>query len=291
MSDKEPDIWSYRDARSYVRDICVWKEACERGFSYRKLARMAELGSPSYIRMYMDGTRNLRPDTALQLADALGLSGDAAQFFVLLTQFTQSEEPDVKLRHYEQMLRYSVRNGVNRLDAARLAYFTEWYVPVVHAMGSLGSFRADAAWIGRALLPAIPRKSAQRALDILFELGIFGLDEHGRFAVREPVLETEPGVRGLWIREYHRAMIRLSERALDLLAPEDRFLRGFTVTLPQSKMTEVQEIMQSTMKNLFYRILELQKGLESIEGEVVQCNLQFFPLTDTAQRLARGDRR
>lgn len=291
MTADNPNIWIYRDARAYVGDLIAYRTATERGFSIRKLVRLAELGSPSYIRMYLDGSRNLRPATADRLADALGLRGDAAQFFVLLTQFTQSDDPDERLRHYEQMLHLAVRNGANRLDAARLAYFTEWYVPVVHAMGSLGSFRPDAEWIGRTIVPTIARKSAQRALDILFELGIFALDEDGRFTVRERVLETDPEVRGLWIREYHRAMIRLSERALDLLASDERFLRGFTVTLPSHKVSEVHSWLQDTMKSLFYRILELQKGMAAVEGEVVQCNLQFFPLTDVQQRLAKGERR
>lgn len=275
-----PEIWTYRDPRVWVADLCAWKQRTERHFSYRKLARFADLGSPGYIQTYMAGRRNLRPETAKRLAGALGMSAEEVEFFVLLTTFEQAADPDERARTYEQILRRAVAHGTGRLDAARLYYFTRWYVPVVHAMASLAGFRPDPAWIAPRVLPAIVRDDARRALRVLFDLGIFRHDDEGRFRVEEPVLEAEDAdAESLWIREYHRAMLRLAERSLDLLGPADRLLAGFTVTVPTDRIDEALRWGEETMHELFYRVLGTQEDEEATDGEVLQFSFQGVRLS------------
>lgn len=276
-----PDIFAYLDARAYLADAIAYKQAHERHFSYRKLARLADLASPGYIQAYMAGARNLKPTTAERLAAALGLEGDAREFFVLLVAYTQANNDDTRTRHYEQLLRLAVRHGSGRLDAARLAYFTEWYVPVVHAMANLADFRPDPAWIAARIVPNLRPAEAARALEILAELDIVRTGSDGSIQVAESVLESDPALRSIWLREYHRAMIRLAERSLDLLASEERSINGFTVTVPAEALDTFMRRAEDLLRSLFYDTLAAQQGGQ-VRGEVVQCNLQVFCLTRIA---------
>lgn len=282
MPITKPTIWTYRDARPFVGDYCAWRQASEKHFSFRKLAGFANLGSPGYIQTFIQGKRNLKPATALCLAEALGLPADEAEFFVVLVQFTQAASPDEKAGYYEQLLRLSVKHGAGRVDAARLAYFTEWYIPTVHAMASLAGFQANPEWIGRRVLPRIRPAEAQKALDTLVELNLIAIRSDGRVDVLERVVGNDPAFQSILIREYHRAMIRLGERALDTLRGSDRSVNGFTVTVPRDRLDQVQRWTEELMRDLFYKILSLQDGAGQVDGEVVQCNVQAFRMTDMA---------
>lgn len=281
--EEPPEIWRYRDARRFLGDLCAFKAAVDADFSYRQLSRFAELGSPNYVQMFLRGRRNLKPSTARRIAAAIGLDEQEVRFFAVLTQFTQSANPEERAGWYEELLRLAVRyGGTGRIDAAKLAYFTHWYIPVIHAMASLKGFRPDPHWVAARIVPRIRPYDAKRALGILFELEIFEENEDG-FEVHEPRLETEEGLRGVWLREYHRAMIRLSEQALDMWPPEERTTSALTVTVPHELVAKLLERVDEHRRELFEWLMAEQEGVEGVDGEVMQVNLQAFRLTDVRE--------
>lgn len=288
LTTERPDIFSFRDARSYLEALCHWKRDNERGFSFRRLVQLADLGSPGYIQTYIAGKRNLTRRTAEKLAEALRLTTDESDFFVLLVAFTQADDDREKSRWYEQMIAVSVRHGTGALDAARLAYFTDWYLPAIHTMASLPEFRADPQVIARRLEPNIDPRDARRALDVLCDLGILHIRKDGGADVCEPVLEVPEELRSMWVREYHRSMIRLSERALESWSRDLRHIGALTVTVPELHLKEVYGWVEAFRHDLFRRILALHD--ESKPGRVVQFNFQGFPLTHAENEQNRSGR-
>lgn len=283
---QEPVLWQARAARAWVEAVFEARRTVDRGTSWRKLARWAGFGSPNYIQSWLRGERNLRPESATALAGALGLDGPAAAFFGVLVAFEQADDPDERHARYVELLRLSVEHGeTGRLDAARLAYFSHGYIPAVHAMASLRGFQRDPHWIAARLVPRIRSFDAKKALDVLAELGIFAEDAEGRFEVREPRLETEPGLQGLWLREYHRAMLRLAEQALDVWPADRRVGSALTVTVPSALVPELFARVDGFRRELFHWLMSEQAELDGVEGEVMQVNLQAFPLTDLAGEL------
>ncbi len=274
---QRPGIWEYRDARGFLADLCAWKQASERNFSFRKIARFADLGSPGYVQTYLDGKRNLKPDTAARIGAAVGLDDEEIEFFGILVQFTQAEETEARAAFFEQLVQRSLARGTGRLEAARLAYYTEWFIPVVHTMASLDGFLPDPDWIADRTSPRVNPRDARRALDVLQDLGMLEI-RNGHAIVTERVVAPDPELDSFLLREYQRSMIRLGERALDLLDRSERSINGFTVTVPASELDTVRAWAEETMSSLFYRILALQEGTRPV-GEVVQCNLQVFALT------------
>lgn len=278
-----PEIWAYRDARAFVRDRCAWKRAHEREFSYRKLARLADPASPGYIQGFAAGRRNLRPETARRVGKALGLDIDEAEFFVHMTTWTQAPDGPERETAWQALTSAAVRRGRGRLSGARLRYLMHPYIPVVQAMASLIGFRPDPVWIAPRTVPLIRIDEARHALAVLRELGVLVFDDKGGWSIREPVLETAPDAQGQWMREYHRAMLQLSERALDLLDRDDRRAVGFTVTVPRDRLPEPLAASEAMMRELFDPILAWQEDLDAVDGDVVQCSLQVFRLSRTAE--------
>lgn len=285
--NSRPVLWEYRDARAFVAAACRWKATVDPDFSFRALARQAGFASPNYPQMFIRGLRNLRKESAESLAEALGLDPHEKAFFVLLTVFTQTDDPEKRRALFAELLHDAIRNGgTGTLDQARLAYFSHWYIPVVHAMASLADFRADPAAIAKRISPPVRRHEAEKALRTLCELGILELGSGGEVRVHEPRLETDPHLRGIWIREYHRAMIRLSLEALDHWPSDQRTVNALTVTVPHERKAWLLQHLDEIRRDLFTRLMAEQLTLDRVDGEVFQINFQVFPLTATPKHEA-----
>jgi uncharacterized protein (TIGR02147 family) len=288
LSPPPPSLWEYRDARRYLNDLIVWKKEVEGGFSFRRLAFLADLGSPNYIQMFLKGARNFKPQTARRVGEALGLKGKELDYFVVLIQFTQAEDEEERGRWYEELLRFLIRQGIGTIDAHRLNYFRYWYIPVIHAMASLKGFHPDPEWIAQKVVPPIRPREAELALQTLKELGILVLAKDGTFEVKEPRLETSEGIRSIWIREYHRAMIRLAEASLDQWSPELRTTSAVTITVPRKRISEILQWVDRYRREIFERISLLIGEEVPVDGEVMQINFQGFLVTDITDQFSQG---
>ena len=76
VSGREIDVFEYLDYRAFLRDLYLERKERGRGFSYRAFSRRAGLKSPNYLKMVIDGIRNITPAMAERFARALGLDGD-----------------------------------------------------------------------------------------------------------------------------------------------------------------------------------------------------------------------
>jgi uncharacterized protein (TIGR02147 family) len=88
------DLFSYTDYRSFLRD---WLAAANgrKSFSFRQFASRAGLGSPGYLKMVIDGQRNLGVDGLERFMNGMRLIGEDRLFFrnlVLWNQAATGEE-------------------------------------------------------------------------------------------------------------------------------------------------------------------------------------------------------
>ena len=277
---KLPAIWTYRDARLYLRDAVDAHKRANAKFSYRQLSLEADLGSPNYIQAFLKGERQFKETTARSVARALRLDRSSADFFVLLVLFAQAGDQVERRQLYRAVLEASVKHGSGTIDLARLEYFSAWYVPVVHAMASLAGFSPDPDQIAKNIVPPIRKSEALKALEILSTLGILVVDPAtGLFELREAELSTSADIRSVWIREYHLAMLRISDSALDRWSKEYRNVSSLTVTVAMEQIPWLVARIDQFRNELFAEILAGQSSDARVKGEVYQINLQAFPVT------------
>ena len=98
-------MFEYVCARTYLAAHFERVKEQNPAFSYRAFSRLAKLKSPNYLKLVVDGKRNLSPAMASRFAKACGLQGDQASYFGSLVRFTQAEtardreEPTPPWRH------------------------------------------------------------------------------------------------------------------------------------------------------------------------------------------------
>ena len=59
MSCECPLVFSYVDYRRYLADYYAHAKKCHYGFSFRVFSKRAEISSSNYLRLVIDGKRNL----------------------------------------------------------------------------------------------------------------------------------------------------------------------------------------------------------------------------------------
>jgi hypothetical protein len=67
----------FDDYRAALRALYAHKKQHEYGFSHRAFSRRAGLKSTNFLKLVMDGERNVSPKVAARFADALGLNATA----------------------------------------------------------------------------------------------------------------------------------------------------------------------------------------------------------------------
>jgi len=269
-----PVVFRYLDARRFLGDYYRYKKATSRAFSYRAFSRKVGLGSPNYLKLVIDGERNLTSEMAGRFAAGVGLAGKARTYFVDLVAFTQAKTTDEKAACYERLIRFREHREVHRIDLAYGQYHRDWYIPAIRELAFREDFQHDPAWVARQLLPPIRESQAREALELLEELELLVQGEDGRWRPADALLSTGPEVKGMHYVQYHRTMIGRALAALDELPPADRDISSVTVTLGPDGVQLLKERLRS-----FRRELLQQSAEETDPRRVLQVNLQLFPLT------------
>jgi uncharacterized protein (TIGR02147 family) len=271
---KLPVVFDYHDYRAYLRDLYTEKKKRGRGFSFRAFSRRAKLRSPNYLKLVMDGQRNLTREMAGRFAEACGLEGDASAFFVDLVELGQSKTSREREAAYGRLSGFSRYRKAHRLELAQAAYHSTWYLPAIRELAARRDFRDDPEWIARMLRPRIATEEARKALSTLVDLGLLVRGKGSRLAQGAPVVTTGPETRGIHIATYHRAMLQRASSSIDDIPAPERDISSLTLCMSADGVKRLKERVQRFRKEL----LALSED-EADPKVVVQLGFQLFPLT------------
>lgn len=268
------DVFRHRDYRSFLREFYEHNKQRKGGYSLRAFSKGTGLRSPNYLKLVMDGERNLTPEMALRFGEGCGLSGESLEYFCELVAFNQARLARERELHYERLRRFSRFRKVHKLDAAQAEYHSEWYIPAVRELAVRQDFEEDPAWIARTLLPPISAAQAKRALSVLTELGLLVRNDAGRLVQPEELVETPEGPLGHHVVEFHRAMMAHAAGALDLVPREEREIASLTLCISDAQFDQ----LKAELAALRSVLLQRYRSDDSAE-RVVQLNFQMFPLS------------
>jgi uncharacterized protein (TIGR02147 family) len=281
-SDNETDVMSFLDYRAFLRAFYEDRKR-ERGMSYRSFSRRAGLTSPNYLKLVIDGERNLSADMAKRFAKACGLKGSRERYFCALVAFNQARTLDERNRLYARLRRSRKAREARRLDDAQDLYHSRWYLPAIREFVTAHAFVEDPRWIAKQLWPPISVRDAREGVALLCDLGLLRRDEDGRLVQAEPTVTTGPELRSLHLGNFHRTMIDHAKKAIDDVPPLERDISSLTLCLGASGLTRVKQAIQRFRREL----LDVSE-LEEEPGQVVQVNFQLFPLTRVASHAPKA---
>jgi len=269
------DVFAYLDYRAFLR--AYYEEAKSRGpFSYRAFARRAKLRSPNYLKLVIDGERNLSSAMAERFAEACALSEEGAEYFRELVAFAHARTSREQNERYAKIRGHRRYRSAHRLDVAQDAYHSRWYLPAIRELVLHAQFREDADWISAHLLPAVKPAEVELALATLIDLGMLVRDAHGRLRQGTKLVSTGAETRSLHLANFHRAMMAHAAESLDTVPPEERDISSLTLCVSRGGLAQLKLKIQR-----FRAELLALSDLEDKPEQVVQVNFQLFPLSRT----------
>lgn len=269
-----PSIFEYLDYRAYLQDMFAFRKRMKRQFSHRFFARESGFASPNFLKLVMDGRRNLTADSIGKVAKGFRLNKGEREFFENLVFMNQAASHEQRNHYYQKMTRLKGFADIQPLEKASYEYFSNWYCPVVREIVLFGERRHTPETIAALLDPPITAREAEKTLDLLTNLGLIRKDAHGRWAQKDRAVSTGPEVRSLVATNFHREMLRLAGESIERHPSEKRDITSVTLSVNRDKMPEIKEKTAAFRKEL----LEMACADDDAD-QVVQVNIQAFPLT------------
>ena len=272
------DVFAFLDARQFLRAYYEAEKKRRRSFSYRCLSRKAGFRSPNFFKLFIDGQRNLGPETVDKVSQALGLNTAEAEFFADLVAFTQARSVAEKNRAFERIAACRRFRSARRIEGGLFTYLSHWYYPAIRELTANPEFQEDPRWIARTLRPPISAREAKQALNLLLSLGLVVRDEAtGRIHRGEPTLTTEHEVTSLAVKNFHRQMLEKGSESIDTVKAHKRDLAALTACVSEKTAALIKERVHRFREE----IAELCDQDED-PSVVYQMNVQLFPLSATS---------
>lgn len=276
---ERPSIFEYSNYRAYLKDSYLKAKEAHRQFSFRVFSRMAGFKSPNFLKLVMEGQRNLSAESIQQIAQALKLGKEESAFFRNLVLLEQAETLEEKKYFAEQVARSRAYRRHRPLGKDQISYYSHWYNIAIRELADTEGFRAEPAWIASALTPRITESEAQQGLETLLKLGLLKTEQDGRIRQNESVLSTGNEIASVLVGEFHRQMILKGSEAIERFPSVERDISSLTLGLSKKGAQDVKELIQSFRKQL----LEIAQNDQQPE-RVYQVNFQLFPLSKREEK-------
>lgn len=278
-----PNVFTYEDFRHYLRDLYEHLKIEKKQFSFRFFANAAGFRSTNFLKLVMEGKRNLSLSSIEKFARGLKLTEPEAGFFFDLVQMNQAEDETVRASYVERLRRARELQKIRPLSEEELSYYTHWYFVPIREMLSLPTFNPNPEWIARKLRPSILSIEAKRALEELEKLGLIAKDAQGKWQQAEGFLSTPKEVTSSLIAQFHRHMIAKGSESIDRFAKQGREISSITLPLSAASFQQIKMLLRQFQNQI------LEVAMQDKEPTAVfQVNFQAFPLT-TVPDLTKKD--
>jgi uncharacterized protein (TIGR02147 family) len=269
-------IYLYGNFREFLNDFYLGAKEENPKFGFKIFAQMAGFKSPSFLKLVMQGKRNLATPSIESISLALKLNREEAFFFRNLVLMNQAHGTEEKQSFAAQLIRSREYKKLHPLSQAQYSFLSQWYLAAIHELVSLPHFKEDPDWIGNHLSPKITAKQAETAVEELLKLGLLIRNESGKLERSETNITTPDEVVSSYAVHFHKEMLKKAAESIDNIPRDRREITTVTFSMSERKIAEIKEIIHRCRKEI------LECTTTDPESDAVfQLNFQLFPLGDS----------
>lgn len=283
-----PNISEYMDYRKYLADFYSFRRHQTkkdlRPYSYQMFSAAANIKSPQYLRLIIDGKRNLSDDMVAKFAKALNLTRDHTDELRILVHFTQATDPAERNRHLKTLmeLRVSQKIKSGEIDSKAFDQIPSWVAWILHSMTDLKDISFDIQTLKNLLGEKATQDEIQQALDKLLESGQLTRDpETGKIKKSRPILENADNIPVALVRKLQAELLYLGMESLFQDEPMEREFGTVTLSLTEKEFEEIKFKLRQIRKQM---TKDNSIARAQAPGErIYQLNIQLFPVTQKAE--------
>ncbi|MGL1903758.1 MAG: TIGR02147 family protein [Fibrobacterales bacterium] len=273
------NLYKYIDYREYIKEYYRVNKESRFGFSYRAFSKKAGFSSPSFIRLVIEGEKNLTKNSVLKLSHAMELNTEECEFFEDLVFFGQAKIFDEKQHYLTRIDLRRDKNDPSVLKPAQFDYLKDWYNPLLLEMVSVNGFEEDPVKIASMIPFEVTPKQVKAALEFLIQNGFLERDGRGKLVKVDKTLATGPldeqEVLQILARSFHKKMTELAVEAVTRFSKEQRNTTNTTLSFSRKSY----QLATERIKAMRYELLELAASDDETDT-VYQLNVNLFPLME-----------
>ena len=280
-----PELSQFVDFREYLSAFYNYKKENTksrlRPYSYSDFSAAANIKSPNYLKLIIEGKRNLSKDMSKKFAKALKLNRSQTKEFELLVEYCQEKDPLQRTRNLKELSEFRAKRSIDvgEINKETWDQVSNWLVWVLYAMADQKDVNFSPAGLRKLLRGQVNEAQIQQALDKLVKADDIKINPE-TFEVEK----TSQNMSGLdevpaeLVRKIQSELIYLGLESLHKNTPHEREVSGFTMAMTEKEFEWVRFELRKLRKQIQK---EISMKREQTKGDrVYQVNIQLFPVTD-----------
>lgn len=276
-----PNVFSYSDYRSFLRDMYQYKKSLNSQFSENAFVFQAGFGKNSrgYLGLVLKGKRNLTAKSIIGFSQAMGLGSEESIFFENMVLFNQAKTEKEKVYFFERM-KVGARGAKSKIVdvlSSQYRYLNEWHLVVLRELVGLVDFKEDADWIVRRLNHRISKDKVEQGIEDLLNLGLIARNETGKLVISDPIVlfsSTKNNFKNS--SKLHHDFCQKAAEEMMLEDFENRAAQLMTLSISQKKFEDLRQELKDFTKMILKKYVHNEKNTADI---VVQIGSQLIKLT------------
>jgi uncharacterized protein (TIGR02147 family) len=284
-----PSLSDYMDYRLFLADFYQAKKAQTRlsirQYSYAIFSAAADIKSPNYLKMIIEGKRNLSLDMVAKFGKACGLNKAQAEEFRLLVLFNQSEDPADRNYALKQLSEYRVEQKLKHgeLDRKVFEKVPNWIGWIIYALVDQEGVSFEPTQLKDLLRGKASESEISDALENLLRSGELVRDAVTNKISKGKPTEAPEEVPSALVRKLQMQLMYLGLESLYQDSAVEREFGALTLSLTMKEFEEIKFKLRQLRKSLHKE--NAISRMNSKGERVYQLNLQIFPVSNASSKI------
>lgn len=282
-----PRLNAFTDYRMYLREFYEYRRAQTRNllrpYSYATFAAAADIKSPNYLKLIIDGQRNLSTEMARRFAKAMGLSKEETEEFLALVDYTQATEPLERNRFLKVLADFRVRQQLKNgeINAETWAKVPSWVTWVLYSLADQKSVGFSPDELYELMRGKARAEDIRRSLEKLLASGELHKTENGEVVKGRELMSGSEDVPVAMVRKLQAELIYLGLESLFQDQAHEREFGAQTMALTEKEFEQLKFELRQFRKRWAKDVGVARKTEKG--DRVFQLNIQLFPVTKGAK--------
>ncbi len=284
VAKMQPLISEYTDYRKYLKDTYEYRRRNEstgmRSYSYSHFSAAADIKSPNYLKLIIEGKRNLSDDMITRFARALRLEKQQAEEFKSLVLYGQADEPVERNKYLKDLAEIRAdQESDSDANKEKWEKVPGWIGWVLYAIMDQKNAGFEPEQLQKLFRAKANVQEVRESLQKLIASGELVQDpETGELKRPKELVDTPQDLPVALIRRLQTELIYLGIESLFRDSPKDREFGALTLALTQEEFEQVRFELRQLRKRIHK---DISTKRQTTKGDrVYQLNIQLFPVTE-----------
>ena len=284
-----PPLADYMDYRKFLSDWYQHRRFLSkrdlRPYSYAMFSAGADIKSPNYLKMIIEGRRNLSEEMIMKFSRAMSFNKEQSDEFRLMVLFDQAHDPAARNFFLKELSDFRVqqqlRNG--QIDKRIWEKIPNWITWILYAMFDQNGVEFQPQKLRELLRGKANEVEIEDALKTLMNSGEVVRDEvSGQLRKSRNLVDTPDEVPVALVRKLQSQLMYLGLESLFQDSPAEREFGSLTMSLTHTEFDELRFKLRQMRKQLHKD--NSIKRMTNSGDRVYQLNLQLFPVTNEVKK-------